>query len=86
MDARPGQTAFRLMNGWDSEDSAAVFGRWVGSEDGNGRYIILVVPGNGLLGTLDRSGEQVAVTDRYGWAYFAITVSSLQTAIRCGLH
>lgn len=70
MDARPGQTAFRLMNGWDSEDSAAVFGRWVGSEDGNGRYIILVVPGNGLLGTLDRSGEQVAVTDRYGWAYF----------------
>ena len=61
---------FRLMNGWDSEDSAAVFGRWVGSEDGNGRYIILVVPGNGLLGTLDRSGEQVAVTDRYGWAYF----------------
>ena len=34
MDARPGQTAFRLMNGWDSGASTAVFGRWVGSEDG----------------------------------------------------
>lgn len=70
MDARPGQTAFRLMNGWDSGASTAVFGRWVGSEDGNGRYIILAVPGSGLLRTLARSGEQVAVTDRYGWAYF----------------
>lgn len=84
MDARPGQTAFRLMNGWDSGASTAVFGRWVGSEDGNGRYIILAVPGSGLLRTLARSGEQVAVTDRYGWAYFAIMACSLQTAIRCG--
>ena len=58
------------MNGWDSGASTAVFGRWVGSEDGNGRYIILAVPGSGLLRTLARSGEQVAVTDRYGWAYF----------------
>ena len=32
--------------------------------------IILAVPGSGLLRTLARSGEQVAVTDRYGWAYF----------------
>ena len=70
MDARPGQTAFRLMNGWDNGASTAVFGRWVSSEDGNGRYIILAVPGSGLLRTLARSGEQVAVTDRYGWAYF----------------
>lgn len=70
MDARPGQTAFRLINGWDSGASTAVFGRWVDAEDGNGRYIILAVPGSGLLKTLTRSGEQVAVTDRYGWAYF----------------
>lgn len=70
MDARPGQTAFRLINGWDSGASTAVFGRWVDAEDGNGRYIILAVPGSGLLKTLARSGEQVAVTDRYGWAYF----------------
>ena len=70
MDARPGQTAFRLMNGWDNGASTAVFGRWVSSEDGNGRYIILAVPGSGLLRTLARSGEQVAVTDRYGWTYF----------------
>lgn len=48
MDARPGQTAFRLMNGWDSGESTAVFGRWVGSEDGNGRYIILAVPEAGF--------------------------------------
>lgn len=70
MDSRPGQTAFRLINGWDSGASTAVFGRWVDAEDGNGRYIILAVPGSGLLKTLTRSGEQVAVTDRYGWAYF----------------
>lgn len=70
MDSRPGQTAFRLINGWDSGASTAVFGRWVDAEDGNGRYIILAVSGSGLLKTLTRSGEQVAVTDRYGWAYF----------------
>ncbi len=70
MDSRPGQTAFRLINGWDSGASTAVFGRWVDAENGNGRYIILAVSGSGLLKTLTRSGEQVAVTDRYGWAYF----------------
>ena len=67
MDARPGQTRLRLMNGWDSEDSALV------SDAGSvlKTDTEIYYPGGsretGLLGTLDRSGERVAVTDRYGW-------------------
>lgn len=51
---------------WDSGASTAVFGRWVGSEDGNGRYIILAVPGSGLLRTLAGPGE-TGGSDRPLW-------------------
>ena len=54
MDARPGQTAFRLMNGWDSGESTAVFGRWVGSEDGNVALFGLLRTGDTLLAATGR--------------------------------
>ncbi len=70
MEANPGKTVLRLLNGYQKNPSLAL-GRAIYSQEGLQGYLVFLLDESALHPILGHSAAQVVVTDPFGWVYLS---------------
>ena len=70
MDRAAGETAIRLVNVLDGQESAIAMGRAVRGRGYEG-YLLFTIANSQFQPALDRSDSQTIITDRFGWVFLS---------------